>query len=122
MTPGEKATDTKEVICKKKFRLDDLQGSMGRCGGNRMAQLSGDARSQTSFVREKFLVLTEEYSPQAHGINEGRDGATWVSWRERYGMPQAGGVKKEMRCWSILKKYIETIVGGNDSAREDVGH
>jgi hypothetical protein len=94
---------------------------MGRCGGNRIAQLSGDARSQSAFVREKFLVLTEEYSPQADGINEGRDGASGISWGKRYGMPEAGGVKKEMRCGSILKEYVETIGGTDESARQRRG-
>jgi hypothetical protein len=75
-----------------------------------MPQLSGDARSQSGFVQEKFLVLTEENSPQAHGINESRNGATGVSWRKRYGMPEAGGVKKEMRCGSILKEHIENFL------------
>lgn len=45
VTPGEEVTNTKEVIGEKNLRLDDLQSSMGRRGGNRMAQLSGDARS-----------------------------------------------------------------------------
>ena len=89
-----------------------------------MAQLSGNARSQSSFVGEKFLVLTEEYSPQAHGINEGRDGATGISWGKRYRCSETGGVEKEMGCRSILKEYIETSIRSNDSesARQDVGH
>lgn len=110
MTPAEKVTDTEQVIGEKKFCLDDLQGSVARCGGKRMPQLSGDARSQSTFVRQKVLGLTEKYSPKAHGVDEGWDGATGASWRERYGMSEAGGVKKEMRRGSILKEYIENFL------------
>ena len=97
VTPGEEVTNTKEVIGEEKLRLDDLQSSMGWCGRDRMAQLSGDAGCQSRFERKKLLVLTEKYSPQTHGVHQSRDRATWASWGKRDGMSEAGGMQKEMR-------------------------